>query len=58
MPHELVEMCKELREMKEEQASKTIKETLSEILSEMVGRVQKRCDEMKPKLLYTGWCVY
>ena len=46
MTHELVGMRKELREMKEEQASKTLKETLSE----MVDRAQKRCDEMKQKL--------
>lgn len=46
MNHELVDMRKELREMKEEQASKTLKETLSE----MVERAQKRCDEMKQKL--------
>ena len=39
-------MRKELREMKEEQASNTLKETLSE----MVDRAQKRCDEMKQKL--------
>lgn len=32
MKHELVGMRKELREMKEEQASKTLKETLSEMV--------------------------
>lgn len=46
MNHELVDMRKEIREMKEEKASKTLKETLSE----MVNRAQKRCDEMKLKL--------
>lgn len=32
MKHELVGMRKELREMKEEQTSKTLKETLSEMV--------------------------
>lgn len=44
--YELVEMRKELREMKEELASKTLKETLLEI----VDCDEKRYDEMKHKL--------
>lgn len=46
MNHVLVDMRKELREMKEEQVSKTLKETLSEI----VDCAEKCCDEMKQKL--------
>lgn len=46
MNHEFVDMCKALREMKEKQTSKTLKETLSE----MVAYAEKRCDEMKKKL--------
>ena len=41
-----MEMRKELREMKEELASKTLKETLLEI----VDCDEKRYDEMKHKL--------
>ena len=42
----LVQMRKELQEMKEQQASKSLKETLSE----MVDRAQARCRQMKEKL--------
>ena len=46
MTNELVQMRKELQEMKEQQASKSLKETLSE----MVDRAQARCQQMKEKL--------
>ena len=45
--NELVQMRKELQEMKEQQASKSLKETLSE----MIDRAQARCRQMKEKLL-------
>lgn len=46
MTNELVQMRKELQEMKEQQVSKSLKETLSE----MVDRAQARCRQMKEKL--------
>lgn len=46
MTNELVQMRKKLQEMKEQQASKSLKETLSE----MVDRAQARCQQMKEKL--------
>lgn len=42
----IIVLCMAMSEMKEEQASKTLKETLSE----MVERAEKRCDDMKKKL--------
>lgn len=47
MTNELVQMRKELQEIKEQQASKSLKETLSE----MVDRAQARCRQMMEKLL-------
>lgn len=46
MTNELVQMRKKIQEMKEQQASKSLKETLSE----MVNRAQARCQQMKEKL--------
>ena len=46
MTNELLQMRKELQEMKEQQASKSLKETLSE----MVDRAQARCQQMREKL--------
>lgn len=46
MTNELVQMRKELQDIKEQRASKSLKETLSE----MVDRSQVRCQQMKEKL--------